>query len=303
VHVNVGIQRELAWRLAVSADVVWKRFVNTFLSAIDYNRWNSAGGPVIPACAIEQRDDVSAPCSNGPITFSNTAGRARYRGLLVRVNKGVSQGVQVQASYALGSYDGVNGPGNATTGTGFNNHNWTENDGPLPTDIRHALNVAGFTALPWNFQLAFSLLAHSRPPLSAYVSAADFNGDGTTNDLLPGTTVNQLGRGIDKNDLKLLVDRYNTLYARTPITLPATYSFNDTFVTTDLRITRTFTLDKALRVSLIAEVFNLFNTANLVQYGGNVADPASFGQPGGRFDQVFGSGGPRAIQFGARLRF
>jgi Carboxypeptidase regulatory-like domain len=303
VHVNVGIRRELESRLVVNADVVLKRFVNTFLSAIDYNRWNSAGGPTIPACTAEQRDDVSVPCSNGPITFSNTAGRARYRGLLVRVNTDVSPGVQVQASYALGSYVGINGPGTATTGTGFNNNNWTENYGPLPTDIRHTLNVAGFVALPWKFQMAFSLSAYSRPPLSAYVNAADFNGDGTTNDLLPGTSVNQLGRGIDKSDLKLLVDRYNTLYSRSPITLPLTYSFNDTLTTTDLRITQTFTLNRGLRLSLIGEVFNVFNTANLVQYSGNIADPTSFGQPGARFDQVFGSGGPRAIQLGARLRF
>jgi hypothetical protein len=302
VHVNVGIQRELASRLAVSADVVWKRFVNAFLSGIDYNRWNSAGGPVIPACTAEQRDDVSASCSNGPITFSNTAGRARYRGLLVRVNQGLSRGGQVQASYALGGYTGINGPAPAMTGTGFNNDNWAENDGPLPTDIRHGLNVGGFVTLPWSFQVAFSLSAHSRPPLSAYVSAADFNGDGTTNDLLPGTTVNQLGRGIDKSDLKLLVDRYNTLYARAPITLPVTYSFNDTFMTTDFRLTCTFTLSR-VRLSLIGEVFNVFNTANLVQYGGNITDPTSFGRPSGRFDQAFGSGGPRAIQLGARLRF
>jgi hypothetical protein len=58
-----------------------------------------------------------------------------------------------------------------------------------------------------------------------------------------------------------------------------------------------------VRLSLIGEVFNVFNTANLVQYGGNITDPTSFGRPSGRFDQAFGSGGPRAIQLGARLRF
>jgi hypothetical protein len=54
---------------------------------------------------------------------------------------------------------------------------------------------------------------------------------------------------------------------------------------------------------LLGEVFNLFNTANLVQYSGNLNEPGSFGQPGARSDQVFGSGGPRAFQLGARLSF
>ncbi|HEY6373554.1 MAG TPA: hypothetical protein VIX37_23460, partial [Candidatus Sulfotelmatobacter sp.] len=32
-------------------------------------------------------------------------------------------------------------------------------------------------------------------PLSAYVGGIEFNGDGTTGDLLPGTTVNSFGCG------------------------------------------------------------------------------------------------------------
>jgi hypothetical protein len=54
---------------------------------------------------------------------------------------------------------------------------------------------------------------------------------------------------------------------------------------------------------LFGEVFNLFNTANLVEYGENIANSAEFGHPGGRFNQVFGSGGPRAFQLGARVSF
>jgi hypothetical protein len=49
--------------------------------------------------------------------------------------------------------------------------------------------------------------------------------------------------------------------------------------------------------------FNLLNTANLVQYSGNLSNPAAFGQPGARFTQIFGSGGPRAFQLGARVTF
>ena len=110
-----------------------------------------------------------------------------------------------------------------------------------------------------------------------------------------------------------LVQSYNQQFANkltaggqtAPIlTLPANYSFNDNFFTQDLRVGRTFQLlSEHVRLSVFGEVFNLFNTANLVQYGGNLNEPSSFGQPGARFSQVFGSGGPRAFQFGARISF
>ena len=110
---------------------------------------------------------------------------------------------------------GTNGTGTGTaenTGGrvfGFNNDNWFENYGPLPTDQRHVLNLSGFVELPWRLQIAFSVSAYSRPPFSAYVAAMDFNGDGTQNDLLPGTKVNQFGRALDKHDLERLLDLYN----------------------------------------------------------------------------------------------
>ena len=86
------------------------------------------------------------------------------------------------------------------------------------------------------------------------------------------------------------------------LTLPASYSFNDAFFSADIRISRSWRVDRA-QLRLFAEVFNVFNTANLVGYDGNLASTASFGQPGARFTQVFGSGGPRAGQIGARVTF
>ena len=117
---------------------------------------------------------------------------------------------------------------------------------------------------------------------------------------------------LGEGDLERLVERYNQEFAnrRMPIgtaprvTLPADYAFNDGFFTQDLRLSRSFPLgEERVRLSLFGEVFNLFNTANLVDYSGNIANSASFGQPGARFTQVFGSGGPRAVQLGARVSF
>ena len=56
------------------------------------------------------------------------------------------------------------------------------------------------------------------------------------------------------------------------------------------------------RVSLIAEAFNVFNAANLTGYTGDLRR-ADFGQPTSRVTQIFGSGGPRAVQVAARLAF
>jgi hypothetical protein len=214
---------------------------------------------------------------------------------------------------------GANGIGTGTSEAsggrvfGFNNDDWFENYGPLPTDLRHILTLSGFVDLPWRLQASVIVSANSRPPFSAYVSGVDFNGDGTQNDLLPGTRVNQFNRGLGKADLARLVESYNrevagrrTLGGQTAprVTLPADYAFNDGFFTQDLRLSRAFPLRRErARLLLFAEAFNLLNVANLVGYSGNLRNATEFGQPGGRFSQVFGSGGPRAFQFGARASF
>jgi carboxypeptidase family protein len=319
VHVSLGVQRELARDFVLSADAVWKRFAHAFINGIDYNRFNSAQGPVIPRCGDAQREQLGAICSNGPIMFDTTIGRARYTGLILRAEKRVPGRAQLVASYAVGSLTGTNGTGTGTAemgsgrATGFNNDDWFENDGPVPTDLRHILNVSGYLELPARFQVAINMSATSRPPFTAWLENVDINGDGTNDDLLPGTTVNDFGRGLDADDLQRLVDAYNERWSGTAlccgqtaprVTLPATYRFNDTFFTQDLRITHKVPLSgRRARIAVFGEVFNLFNTANLVQYSGNLLEPATFGQPGGRFTQLFGSGGPRAFQLGARVSF
>jgi len=319
IHLNLGVQRELAPALVVSADVVWKHFVHTFINGIDYNRWNSARGPVIPPCSTAaERSDVGAVCSTSSLFFDTTIGRARYKGLLVRLEKRYARRTQFLISYALGSYVGTNGTGTGTFEApggrvfGFNNDDWFENYGPLPTDQRHVLNASGFVDLPWRLRVAVNASAYSRPPFSVHVAGVDFNGDGTRDDLLPGTRINQFGRGLDRGDLARLVDDYNQRLAgrRTaggqiapPLTLPADYAFGDGFFTQDLRITRTFRLGRG-GFSTFIEVFNVFNVANLVGHSGNLAPPGTaFGQPSARFTQVFGSGGPRAFQAGIRASF
>jgi len=103
------------------------------------------------------------------------------------------------------------------------------------------------------------------------VAGIDFDGDGTINDLLPGTKWNQLNRGLDENDLRRLVEEYNGRSAgnRTPtgqvmprVNLPANFQFADTFFSTDVRLGKLVRFDERYEINVFGEVFNVFNIAN-----------------------------------------
>jgi hypothetical protein len=99
--------------------------------------------------------------------------------------------------------------------------------------------------------------------------------------------------------------------------------FNDSFSSLDLRASRPFAVGSTVRVEPMLEVFNLFNTTNILGLGvanysgfSNVLvrdsdDPASagylrsssFGKPVTTAGGVFGSGGPRAVQLAVRVTF
>ena len=84
--------------------------------------------------------------------------------------------------------------------------------------------------------------------------------------------------------------------------MPASYSFDHGYQSLDLRLSRTFVFRERWRLSVVGEVFNLYNASNLSGYSTDLASPA-FGQPTARFTQLFGSGGPRAFQLAMRVTF
>jgi hypothetical protein len=124
LHVNLGIQREIARDFVVGLDFVWRRFDHLGL-VLDLNHFNSARGPVIPRCLTDaERNDSQALCSNGVISVQTNAGRATYKGLLVRADKRFSRGLQLLGSWAYSSNTGIN------AGNGFDLDNWPSNHGP-----------------------------------------------------------------------------------------------------------------------------------------------------------------------------
>jgi hypothetical protein len=305
VHVNAGVQRELAQHVVLSADVVYRHFMDVPQNggSIDVNRFNSIRGAAIPVCIGAQANDANALCSRGPINVQVVPYRFIQRGVLVRAEKRFFRGMQFLGSYAYSRNSATH------AGNGFNLDNWLENRGPA--GLRHTLNIAGVLLLPSQFELGMNFSYSSTAPFSTFVGGMDFNGDGTMDDLLPGTTVNAFNAGMDRGDLERFIGEFNQTYAGTTdargtpiprVALPAGFSFGDDIHGLDIRLSRSFLARRGFRVALIGEAFNVYNGSNLSGYSEDLTS-AAFGKPTSRASQTFGSSGPRSFQLGMRVSF
>jgi Carboxypeptidase regulatory-like domain len=340
-NVTMGIQREVARNLVVTADFVMRRSIHFGglhgFFIYDRNRFDrrraisvdpktgevkNERDPIIPQCTTTQENNPKAICSKGVLNVHESSANYRYTGLHVKIDKRFSERYQFTASYALSKFTGFNGV--------INFDNLFESEGYNETDRTHRFTFSGILELPkygggstlmkgllntWQVSLISQM--NSKLPLPANI-LVDLNGDGTSNTPLPGTFFRSFGRSVDADKLRELVDVYNADIERrtvngvrprtvkneilNPILLPEKFDSGDSYIAQDLRLTRFIRISEKYQLSLIGEVFNLFNIANLGGYDGGLQS-GRFGQPSNRVGQVFGSGGPRAFQFAARFKF
>ena len=268
---------------------------------------------MIAKCVGAQAINPTAQCSNGPISVIQSGDRNEYKAMLVKLDKRFSNRYQITASYALSSLTGFF--------TGENANDRFGNHGYLDADARHRFTFSGFLDLPRGFQASIIAVFASAPPFNAKLPGTlDINGDGTQGDTLPGLKVNSLGRGTSRKDLINLVTAFNATFAGKKdangatipaLILPNNFRFGSTFQSEDVRLTKTFKLRERASVQAFFEVFNLLNIANLGGFTQTLdkvnSDPTkqafSFGRPSTRIGQSFGTGGPRALQFGGRFSF
>jgi hypothetical protein len=139
--------------------------------------------------------------------------------------------LNLQVSYALSRFENSGGAspsvpinsdqdfGNGTVDNAIPNRFF----GPAVLDRTHQLSFGGYAELPEAFQL--SILSHFWSPLSTSlvvpftnlgpgeIFRTDFTGDGTTQDLIPGTHVGSFGRGIDASNINRVLTNYNNTTA------------------------------------------------------------------------------------------
>jgi hypothetical protein len=210
--------------------------LNGLTSSAEFNAVCSFPSPTVSGsrygCAFPGINP-SAPL----LPFFKPIGRSVYNGLQAKLTQNVDhpfRGVRAlnfQVSYALSRFENSGGgvpavPINSDQDFGIaaiDNARPNRFFGPSVLDRTHQLSFGGYVDLPGRFQL--SILSHFWSPLSTSlvvpftnlgpgeIFRTDFTGDGTVQDLIPGTHVGSFDRGIDASNIDKVLTHYNNTTA------------------------------------------------------------------------------------------
>jgi hypothetical protein len=205
------------------------------------------------------------------------------------------------------------------------------------TDERHRLTLYGEAQLPWRFSFAPIYTFGSGVPADTFLPGTA-NNAGASGSRLPLLPRNAIGREIKNSDqLNTAINQWNALPACPAAfpclaggrlqNVPAGINFFSPFSSLDLRLKKEIGLGEHAKLSLMGEGFNIFNQTNIrgssaANFAGrNItispyvaaqtgpppvpaqAVQANFYSPVSTAGGFFGSGGPRAFQFAARVEF
>lgn len=175
-----------------------------------------------------------------PLPFLNAIGRSVYNGLQVKFAASVERpfgpvrDLRLQGSYALSKFQNTGGsgpvvgsaPANSDQDYGVSALDNAEPNryfGPAALDRANQFSIGEYADLLGGLQVA--VLSHFWSPLSASllvpntnsgpgeIFRTDFTGDGTVQDLVPGTHVGSFDRGIDASSINGVIANYNRTYA------------------------------------------------------------------------------------------
>jgi outer membrane receptor protein involved in Fe transport len=299
---NVGIQHEFAGNYVVRAD-----YLHNF------------GTHFIIGRGIGQ---VFNPVVGGPDVVKNieSSVKTKYDGLLLSVEKRYAGAFQFRASYTLSkAFNYANDDQIPFSNGPVDPNNLQLEYGPTPNDQRHRFAFAGVFDAPLGIRIAPLWTMASGVPMDILLP------DGSAR--IPTLQRNAGGRLFHNGaELNAFITQLNAAggVGGQPLPLVSPDArFSDSFNSFDMRLSKVLKFGERVRVEPMAEVFNLFNVTNVlgvsnVNYSGfsNVLvrdsndssnsgflRSSSFGRPVTNAGGVFGSGGPRAFQFAARVTF
>ena len=170
----------------------------------------------------------------------------------MRLEKRYQHRYQYQVSYTLAKMED-----NGLTGRVTDFFHPGQDFGPATPDRRHALVASGSVLLPGDVTFGAVWQLRSNGPFSA-IAGVDINKDGFLTDFVPGTTRNQGSRNLDL----ALVNAWRVANAKAPIS--ASQFDSNRFNDLDIRVTKAIELGTNRKLELVAHVFNVFGTNNLL---------------------------------------
>ena len=267
--------------------------------------------------------EVFNPVVGGPDRVVNieSSARTKYDALLVSANRAFRGGDSIQVAYTLAkAFNYANDDQIPFLGGPIDPTDLAREFGPTPNDRRHRFVASGQASLPGHVSFSAIWTWSSGVPMDILMP------DGQSR--VPVMQRNAGGRLFrTPTELNAFITGVNASGGVDGGLLPLVSSdarFTDSFNSLDFRISRSFNVNRSrVRIEPLVEVFNLFNVTNIlgvsnVNYSGfsNVlvrdseqAESAgylrssAFGRPVTTAGGVFGSGGPRAMQIGARVTF
>jgi Carboxypeptidase regulatory-like domain len=290
-HLSVGLDRELAGRVALAANYVYARGFNQ-LGTVDYN-------PVVPSLGAGRRplDVGGVPGTSASVLQYTGFGETWYHALIVTATRRVSQRWGGLASYTLSNAKDSSTDFQSTflpqdNGRGRDPADSTglplgfdpgRERGPSLQDRRHNLVLSGMYVAPYRLNISTIMRVDSGRPYNI-LAGVDLNGDGNGGAIpgpdralrVPGDLSSSIGRNLG--------------------TLPAQ-------VSVDLRFSRRVALGERASIDAIVDVFNLFNRANFTDVNnifGVGAYPTNASATFGQFQQA---GPPRQAQLAVKVNF
>jgi hypothetical protein len=300
---NLGVQREILRDLVVSLDGIHS-FGSSFI----------IGRPI---------GAVFNPVVNGTDSIVNIESSVKtwYDALLFNAQKRFSNRFSFNASYTLAKSFNYSNDDQIPFQVGpLDPNNLRLEKGPPPNEERHRFTLAGVIDAGWGVQVSPIYILASDVPFDIILP------NGTTR--IPLLQRNAAGRRFDNGaELNSFIQQINSRGGVSGVgLLPLVrddLEFGDGFTSFDLRVSKRWKLTENLIVQAVAEVFNLFNVTNIrgvnnVNYSGfqntlirdsedsrsaGFLRSSSFGTPLQTAGGVFGTGGPRAYQFAAKITF
>jgi hypothetical protein len=336
---SIGTQQQIASNWLISADGLHvfgqRQLIGSLL------RSTTSTSPYIQCPGGNQLCLITDPLSGitDSVTIIDSSAKSWYDGLLASVSRRAARIGPVtynfNISYTLSKTFDYSDDDQLENGNKDEQVNLVEGTAGLRkekgyalTDERHRITFYGEAKLPYGFSFAPLYTFGSGVPADTFLPGTA-NISGASGSRLPILQRNALGRQIkNSGQLNAAIDRWNALpscpgvypcNAGGPIAhVPSGINYFSPFSSLDLRLRKDFRFQEKWTLSLIGEGFNMLNevnvrgTSNANFAGRNISiSPFTASAPvQTNFFQAdtiaggfFGSGGPRAFQFAARLEF